>query len=174
MKKINARYITQSAIIAALYVTLTLVFRPISFGPIQVRVAEALCILPFFTPAAVPGLFIGCLIGNGLGSNLGPMDVVLGSLATLVSAYLASKIKKGWLLPLPAVIINTFVVGFVLYYALGADLAGDFPFLIAGSLYLTASASVFIGQTIACYGGGLLLFWLLNARKGIIKNPLEE
>ena len=174
MKKISARYITQSAIIAALYVTLTLVFRPISFGPVQVRVAEMLCVLPFFTPAAVPGLFIGCLIGNGLGTNLGLIDVVLGSLATLASAYMASKIKRWGLLPLPAVIINAFVVGFVLYYVLGADMAGDFPFLIADSLYLTASASVFIGQAIACYGGGLLLFWVLRARKGIIKNPLEE
>ncbi len=174
MKKINARYLTQSAIIAALYVTLTFVFRPISFGPIQVRVAEALCVLPFFTPAAIPGLFIGCLIGNGLGSNLGLMDVILGSLATLASAYLASKIKKWWLIPLPAVIINALVVGFVLYYVLGADMAGDFPFLIAGSLYLTASASVLIGQAIACYGGGLLLFWALKSRSGIIKNPLEE
>ncbi|MEX1306887.1 MAG: hypothetical protein AB1Z19_00005, partial [Eubacteriales bacterium] len=87
---------------------------------------------------------------------------------------LASKIKKWWLLPFPAVIINAFVVGFVLYYVLGADMAGDFPFLIADSLYLTASASVFVGQAIACYGGGLALFWLLKSRKGIIKNPLEE
>ncbi len=174
MKKINAKYITQAAIIAALYVTLTFVFRPISFGPIQVRIAEILCVLPFFTPAAVPGLFIGCLVGNGLGSNLGLIDVVLGSLATLASAYLASKIKKWWLLPLPAVMINAFVVGFVLYYALGADMAGDFPFLIADSLYLTASASVFIGQLIACYVGGLALFWVLKSRKGIIQNPLEN
>ncbi len=174
MKKINVRYITQSAIIAALYVALTLLFQPISFGPVQVRIAEILCVLPFFTPAAVPGLFVGCLIGNVLGSNLGPIDVGLGSLATLAAAFLASRIKKWWLLPLPAVVINAFVVGFVLYYALGASMAGDFPFLIAGSLYLTASASVFIGQAIACYGGGLLLFWVLKARKGIIKNPLEN
>ena len=174
MKKINAKYITQAAIIAALYVTLTFVFRPISFGPIQVRIAEILCVLPFFTPAAVPGLFIGCLVGNGLGSNLGLIDVVLGSLATLASAYLASKINKWWILPLPAVVINAFAVGFVLYYALGADMAGDFPFLIADSLYLTASASVFIGQLIACYVGGLALFWVLKSRKGIIQNPLEN
>jgi len=174
MKKINARYITQAAIIAALYVTLTFVFRPISFGPIQVRISEILCVLPFFTPAAVPGLFVGCLIGNGLGSNLGPIDVILGSLATLVSAFLASKTKKWGLVPLPAVIINAFVVGFILYYVLGADMAGDFPFLIADSLYLTASASVMIGQIVACYGGGLLLMWVLSRRKGIIKNPLED
>ena len=174
MKKINVRYITQSAIIAALYVALTLLFQPISFGPVQVRIAEILCVLPFFTPAAVPGLFVGCLIGNVLGSNLGPIDVGLGSLATLAAAFLASRIKKWWLLPLPAVVINAFVVGFVLYIAMGASMAGDFPFLIAGSLYLTASASVLIGQAIACYGGGLLLFWVLKTRKGIIKNPLEN
>jgi len=174
IKNKGIRYLTQGAVIAALYVTLTLVFRPISFGPIQVRVSEMLCVLPFFTPAAVPGLFVGCFIGNLLGSNLGIMDVILGSLATLASAYLASKIKKWWLLPLPAVVINAFVVGFVLYYILGAEMAGDFPFLICDSLYLTASASVFIGQFIACFGGGLLLYWVLRMRKGIIKNPLED
>ena len=63
-------WITHGAAIAALYVVLTLVFAPISFGPVQVRIAEALCILPMFTPAAIPGLFIGCLIANGIGGGI--------------------------------------------------------------------------------------------------------
>ena len=81
MKK-NQLYLVQGAMIAAIYVALTLSLMPISYGPIQFRVSEALCILPFFTPAAVPGLFVGCLLSNLLG-GLVPMDVICGSLATL-------------------------------------------------------------------------------------------
>ena len=77
--------ITQGAVIAALYVVLTMVFAPISFGPVQVRIAEALCILPMFTPAAIPGLFIGCLIANLIGGGI-ILDVIFGSIATLIGA----------------------------------------------------------------------------------------
>ena len=97
-------WITQGAAIAALYVVLTLVFAPISFGPVQLRVAEALCILPMFTPAAIPGLFIGCLIANLLGGGI-ILDVVFGSLATLIGAVLGYMLRSNrWLVPLPAVI----------------------------------------------------------------------
>ena len=78
-------FIAQAAIIAAIYVALTRVFAPISFREIQVRIAEALTILPVFTPAAIPGLFVGCILGNLLGGALIP-DVVFGSLATLIGA----------------------------------------------------------------------------------------
>ena len=64
MKKQNVTFLTQAAMIAAIYVVLTYVFAPFSFGEVQVRIAEALTILPAFTPAAIPGLFVGCLIGN--------------------------------------------------------------------------------------------------------------
>ena len=73
--------LAQGAMIAAIYVALTMVFAPISFGPVQFRIAEALCILPFFTPAAVPGLFAGCLLSNLLCGAM-PLDVVFGSLVT--------------------------------------------------------------------------------------------
>ena len=75
MRNKNAAFLTQAAMIAAIYVVLTYVFAPISFGEIQVRIAEALTILPLFTPAAVPGLFIGCLVGNIIGGALLP-DIV--------------------------------------------------------------------------------------------------
>ena len=81
--------ITQGAVIAALYVVLTMVFAPISFGPVQVRIAEALCILPMFTPAAIPGLFIGCLIANLIGGGI-ILDVIFGSIATLIGAVLVA------------------------------------------------------------------------------------
>ena len=85
MKKQNVVFMTQAAMTAAIYVVLTVVFAPFSFGEIQVRLAEALTILPAFTPAAIPGLFVGCIIGNFLGGALLP-DIIFGSIATLIGA----------------------------------------------------------------------------------------
>ena len=111
--------ITQGAVIAALYVVLTLVFAPISFGPVQVRIAEALCILPMFTPAAIPGLFIGCLIANLIGGGI-MLDVIFGSIATLIGAVFGYMLRSNrWLVPLPAIIANTRIVPFVLRYGYG-------------------------------------------------------
>ena len=75
----------QAALIAAVYVVLTLVFAPFSYGEIQVRISEALTILPFFTPAAIPGLFVGCILANLLGGAI-PLDIAFGSIATLIGA----------------------------------------------------------------------------------------
>ncbi len=111
--------ITQGAVIAALYVVLTLVFAPISFGPVQVRIAEALCILPMFTPAAIPGLFIGCLIANLIGGGI-MLDVIFGSIARLIGAVFGYMLRSNrWLVPLPAIIANTLIVPFVLRYGYG-------------------------------------------------------
>ena len=82
MKNSKVTFITHAAAVAAIYVVLTLVFAPISYGEVQVRIAEALTILPFFTPAAIPGLFIGCLIANVIGGSI-VLDVIFGSIATL-------------------------------------------------------------------------------------------
>ena len=98
---------------------LTLVFAPISFGPVQVRIAEALCILPMFTPAAIPGLFIGCLIANLIGGGI-MLDVIFGSIATLIGAVFGYMLRSNrWLVPLPAIIANTLIVPFVLRYGYG-------------------------------------------------------
>lgn len=86
MKNQKVTFMTQAAMIAAIYVVLTYVFAPFSFGEVQVRIAEALTILPLFTPAAIPGLFVGCLIGNILGGAVLP-DILCGSLATLIGAF---------------------------------------------------------------------------------------
>lgn len=111
--------ITQGAAIAALYVALTLVFAPISFGPVQLRIAEALCVLPMFTPAAIPGLFLGCLLANLMGGGI-ILDVVFGSLATLIGAVLGYMLRRNrWLVPIPAVIANALIVPFVLRYGYG-------------------------------------------------------
>ena len=110
----TTKKLVQGALIGALYAALTLAAAPISFGLMQVRVSEALCILPFFTSAAVPGLFIGCLVANLAGGAV-LYDVVFGSLATLLAALLTRWFKKRgfskWLAPLPAVVVNALIVG---------------------------------------------------------------
>ena len=83
MDRVRLRKLAQAAIIAALYVALTVIFAPIGFGEIQVRIAEALTILPVFTPSAIGGLFVGCILGNLFGGAILP-DVIFGSIATLI------------------------------------------------------------------------------------------
>ena len=80
----NTKFLIQAAVIAAVYATLTIILMPFSYGVMQVRVSEALTILPFFTPAAIPGLFVGCIISNMVGPY-GLMDMVIGSGATLIA-----------------------------------------------------------------------------------------
>ena len=85
MRNNKVLFLTQAAMIAAIYVVLTVLFAPFSFGQVQVRISEALTILPFFTPAAIPGITIGCIVGNAIGGAILP-DIVFGSLATLIGA----------------------------------------------------------------------------------------
>lgn len=117
----SVKFITQAAVIAAIYVVLVVIFNYISFGPVQFRIAEALTILPYFTPAAIPGLFVGCIIANILGGAI-VWDVVFGSIATLIGAigtYLLRKHK--WLAPVPPIVANTIIVPFVLKFAYGSE-----------------------------------------------------
>ena len=146
--------ITQGAVIAALYVALTLIFAPISFGPVQVRIAEALCIMPIFTPAAIPGLFLGCLIANFIGGRI-ILDVIFGSIATLIGAVLGYMLRKNrWLVPLPAVIANALIVPFVLRYGYGVvDVA--IPILMF---------QILIGEIAGCYVLGEILCTALMKR----------
>ena len=157
--------ITQGAVIAALYVALTMIFAPISFGPVQVRIAEALCIMPIFTPAAIPGLFIGCLIGNLIGGGI-IIDVIFGSLATLIGAVLGYMLRKNrWLVPLPAVIANALIVPFVLRYGYGVvDVA--VPVLMF---------QILVGEIAGCYVlGELLCTALMKHGDRIFRNQAEN
>lgn len=144
----RTKYLTHAAIIAAVYVVITMAFAPISYGQVQVRISEALTVLPYFTPAAVPGLFVGCLVANIYG-GAGLIDIVFGSLATLLAAFLSYKMPKKSLVPLPPVIINAIVIGFVLYFAVNVPL-------------LITMAWVGLGQLIACYGIGYPLMVILE------------
>lgn len=161
-KRSPALKIAQAAAIAALYVVLTLIFAPISFGSsgnMQVRISEALTILPLFTPAAIPGLFIGCVLGNLLGGAI-PLDVIFGSLATLLGAVGGYLLRKNrWLVPLPTVLSNTIIVPFVLRYGYSVPL--PIPLLM---LYLA------VGEIISCYVLGELLATALLKHKNIFGN----
>ncbi len=121
MQNRKVQFITQGAVIAALYVVMVILFDTWSFGPIQFRIAEALVIMPYFTPAAIPGLFVGCLVANIIGGGM-IWDIIFGSIATLIGAvgtYLVRKNK--WLSPIPPIVSNTIIVPFVLKYAYGYD-----------------------------------------------------
>ena len=140
MRNSKALYITKAAAVAALYTVLTLFawFLNLSNGPVQIRVSEALTVLPFFMPEAVPGLFVGCIISNLITGCL-PWDVVFGSIATLIGAvgtYFIGKIKLGtlnlkikkWLAPLPPIISNTLIIPFILIKVYGSE--GIYPYFM--------------------------------------------
>ncbi len=134
--KKNVYLIVHGALIAAIYTALTMALAPISFGVIQFRVSEALCVLPFFTPAAVPGLFVGCLLSNLLGTMMGTAvmpDVVFGSLATLIGAVGSWYLRRHkWCVCIPPIAANTLIIPWVLRYAYGAQEMILFSMLTVG------------------------------------------
>lgn len=152
MKNIDVNKLTRIALIAAVYAVVTIILAPLSYGMIQVRISEALTVLPFIYPEAAIGLFIGCFIANIYGGN-GIYDIIFGSLATLIAGYLTAKTKNKYLAPLPPVIVNALIIGFMLHKLFG------FPLL-------TTMFYVGLGQTIACYGLGMpLLNYFLKKQK---------
>lgn len=151
MKSKKLVFICQAAVIAALYVVLTYVFSAFASGVIQVRVSEALTILPAFTPAAIPGLVIGCLLSNTL-TECVLLDIIFGSVATLIGALGSYALRRHtWLVPIPPIVSNMIIVPFVLRYAYGATDA--FPFMIA---------TVGAGEIISCYLLGMILYGALK------------
>lgn len=156
MKRNNTKHLTQGAVIAALYVVLTLLAKlfGLDSGQIQLRFSEALCILPVFLPAAVPGLTIGCLLSNLLCGNIF-WDVIFGTLATLLGAIGTRLVRKNrWLCCLPPILANTIIVPFVLVYGYG--LPGALPFFML---------TVGIGEVLSCGLLGQLLYSLLDKHK---------
>lgn len=159
--KTKVQFMTQSAMIAAIYTALTVAFAPVAYGPVQFRISEALCVLPFFTPAAIPGLFLGCAISNGIGVALGTAvlpDVVFGSLATLIGALGSYAVRKNrWLVCIPPIATNTIIIPWVLRYAYGA------PDLIPVMM-----VTVGIGEILAVGVLGNFLLAALERYKGLI------
>ncbi|NLG89647.1 MAG: QueT transporter family protein [Clostridiaceae bacterium] len=146
-------YIVQAALVAALYTALTLMFIPISFGHniFQFRIAEALTVLPALVPSSIPGLFVGCLVSNIIG-GFGPVDIIFGSIATLLAAIFSRLLRKYPLLvPLPPVVFNALIVGSYL------------KFLYLKDVPLLASIGwVALGELMACYALGVPLLFLLK------------
>ncbi|MBO5373909.1 MAG: QueT transporter family protein [Clostridia bacterium] len=158
-RKNRVMHLTYSAIIAALYVALSWVsnIAGLASGAIQLRLSEALCALCLFTPAAVPGMFVGCLISN-LTMSAQPLDIVLGSLATLIGAYFGARMKNKYLVPLPTVLANAIVVPLVVLicYTDGVNSLGAYLLIFLG---------VTVGEILSAYVLGLLLMLALEKRK---------
>lgn len=147
----SSKKLVRIAAIAAIYATITIIMAPFSYGPIQVRVSEAMTVLPYIFPESALGLFVGCLIANVYG-NYGIIDIVFGSLATLLAALLTRKMPHWLLAPLPPVLVNAVVVGLMLHYVAG------FP-LVETMIW------VGFGQLVACYAIGLPLLYFLKKYK---------
>ncbi|MGI6577298.1 MAG: QueT transporter family protein [Eubacteriales bacterium] len=156
---IATRRLVISALVGAVYIALTLLLAPISYGAVQFRVSEALTVLPYYIPSTAWGLFVGCLISNIFSPTASILDIVFGSLATLLAGYITSKLKSKLLAPLPPVVINAIVIGAVLSYttAPGAVMAA-FPAI---------ALSVGVGQFVVCYALGLPLLFALSKLKRI-------
>jgi uncharacterized membrane protein len=155
---LNTKFIAQTGIIAALYAVITISLAPISYGPIQVRVSEALTVLPYITPSAIPGLFLGCLVANIYG-GLGLADILGGSLCTLIAAvltYLLSKSRKPILAPLPPMVINALGVSLYLH------LLFKLPYWIT-VLYIA------VGEFLACFALGYPLLKIILKREKLSK-----
>lgn len=157
MRNQKVLFTVQAAMIAAIYVVLVTIFNYWSFGPVQFRIAEALTILPYFTPAAIPGLFIGCLLSNILGGAI-IADVFFGSIATLIGALGTYALRKHkFLTPLPPIIANTLIVPFVLKYGYGTSEAIPYMFVTVG-----------LSEVIVCGVFGMILLSSLNKYRHLI------
>lgn len=169
MRNKKVIFVVQAAIIAALYVVLTYLANALGLasGTIQVRISEALCVLPFFTPAAIPGLWIGCFLANFLTGGALP-DVIFGSIATLIGALGTYFLRKHrFLCTLPPVLANMVIVPFVLIFVYKV------PSVMVGSIDVTYwfnFLTVGIGEVISvCVLGSLLLTALYRRRDQIFK-----
>ena len=147
------RPLASGAMIAALYAALTLALAPVSYGPLQFRVSEAMTLLPFYRPEAIPGLFIGCAVANFFG-GYGLVDMVAGSGATLIAALLTRRAPCLWAAALPPVAANMVIIGGMLHLLLGVPL-------------LATCAWVGLGEAGVCFLIGVPLMKALE-RQGIL------
>ncbi len=156
MRKGRIYFMVQAAMIAALYVVLTYLANllDLASGAVQVRLSESLTVLPYFTFAAVPGLFIGCLLANILTGAV-MIDVIAGSLATLAGAVLTFLLRKSkWLASVPPIAANTLVIPFVLIHGYG--LPGEWWYY---------AVTVGLGELVSCGVLGMMLLFALDRYK---------
>ena len=155
MKHNRTLFLCQAALVAALYVVLTYVARlfGLDSGVIQLRFSEALCILPIFMPAAIPGLYMGCLTANLLMGAIW-MDVLIGPIATLIGALGTYALRRYvWLAPLPPILANILLIPPVLVFGYGTTEALPFLMLTVG-----------IGEILSVYVCGMILYFAIKKR----------
>ncbi|MBQ9010472.1 MAG: QueT transporter family protein [Clostridia bacterium] len=147
----NTRKLTRAAMIAAIYTVLTLILAPISYGELQVRLSEALTLLPILFPEAIPGVTIGCLLANIFGGAMLP-DIIFGTLATFLAALCTYHFRKNyWLAASMPVIFNGLIVGTVVHYCYSPSVPLPLCMLF-----------VAVGEAIACFVAGTLLIQVLK------------
>lgn len=167
MMKNRTQFIAKAAVIAATYAMLTLALAPLSFGSVQLRLSEAMVVLAYFSPSAVVGLTLGCAVAN-IWSPFGIIDIVFGSLATLLAATTTYFLpKRGFfkfLAPLPSVIFNALIIGGVITVSMGTS--DSFA-----AVYITNCFAIALPQTLVCYVAGLPLLLYLDS-SGLSKKLL--
>lgn len=172
MKKKETVFLTQAAMIAAIYVVLTFIANAFGLAnyAIQVRFSEALTILPYFTPAAIPGLFIGCLLSNLLTGCALP-DIIFGSLATLIGALGTYALRRWkWLAPVTPILANALIVPLVLIYGYGFLIEGISVAACYGYYFLTVGA----GEVISCGILGMILLFALEKYRTRLFPPYSK
>ncbi len=167
---VRTNRMVRCAMIAAVYVVLCLALQPFSYGAVQVRLAEALCLLPVFGPEYIVGVTLGCLLANALGSTV--IDVVFGTLATLLACLVTYALRnvrvKGLALPasLPPVIFNAVIVGWEISVFF-SDTPATLPVTLFNML------TVGIGEVISCCILGVLLVRLIETNRELKKLFVE-
>ncbi len=158
--RFTTRQLATAGIIAAVYAGLTLLLPIPQYGGVQLRVAEAMTLLPFLFPEAIPGLAVGCFLANLLGSPY-VLDWIFGTLATLLAAIWTSKMKNRWLAALPPVVCNAVIVGAEIAYFATLDGAAFWP------AYALNAFTVGLGEAIACFLLGTLLLRAMDKVPGL-------
>ncbi len=173
MKRANTYAIAASALVGAAYAALTVLLAPISYGPIQLRVSELLCVLPFFMPCSAWGLFVGCVVANLLTGNI--FDIVFGSMATLFASLVTARLgalgntgTRRFLACLTVVLTNAVVVGAVITRAYN----GMGIFSHPGAFALNA-AQIALGEGVVMFIGGLPLMNYLPKSK-VFRDLVEK
>lgn len=157
----KTKAMTRCALVGAMYVVLTLLSNVLGLasGAVQLRVSEALCVLPSFSPATSWGLFVGCIISNLItGCNV--FDIIFGSLATLIAGLITAKIKNKYLAPIPTVVANTIVVPLVIILTYTKELSA--------SAYFITLLGVFAGEVLSAYVLGIILYGALKKKSDVL------
>ncbi len=166
--KFSTRTLARAGVIAAIYVALTYLagLMNLAYGPVQFRFSEALTVLPFLFPEAVPGLFVGCVVSNIL-SPYGTLDLVVGSMATLIAAIWTNRCGKRAFAPMPPVIANALLVGAMIAWCETGFGAGF------GAAFAYNALTVGAGELVVCYALGLPLLKILE-KSGLAKNAAQD